>query len=56
MLKDVAGSFQNGLLAMAGIMLAATPLAASLKAGHDAGVGGGPRRVAASICRHCAAI
>ena len=31
MLKDVTGSFQNGLLAMAGIMLAATLLAASLK-------------------------
>jgi|SRR3984957_4368165 len=30
-LKDVTGSFQNGLLAMAGIMLAATLLAASLK-------------------------
>jgi len=30
-LKDVTGSFQNGLLAMAGIMLVATLLAASLK-------------------------
>ena len=31
MLKDVTGSFQNGLLVMAGIMLVATLLAASLK-------------------------
>jgi len=30
-LKDVTGSFQNGLLVMAGIMLVATLLAASLK-------------------------